>query len=161
MLNLRPAADSDRESIWQIFHEVVAGGDAFAFAPDTSRENALAYWFSEEKRVFVAEEDGEILGSYYVRPNQKGGGVHVANAGYMVISVARGRGIARAMAEHSLEEAQRLGFRAMQFNCVVSTNASAVHLWKQLGFDIVGTLPGAFLHPRQGYVDVYVMYRNL
>ena len=102
-----------------------------------------------------------VCGSYYLKPNQQGGGAHVANAGYMVSPVARGHHVGRLMAEHSLSEARRIGFRAMQFNFVVSTNESAIHLWKEFGFEIVGTLPGAFRHPQKGYVDVYVMFRSL
>lgn len=102
-----------------------------------------------------------ILGTYILRPNQSGGGSHVANAGFMVSASARGQGLGRAMAEHCLSEARRLGFRAMQFNYVISTNTAAIRLWQDFGFEIVGTLPDAFRHPEKGYVDVYVMYRSL
>ncbi|PYI41802.1 MAG: GNAT family N-acetyltransferase, partial [Verrucomicrobia bacterium] len=109
----------------------------------------------------VAEKDGTVVGTYILRPNQLGPGSHVANAAFIVASNAQGSGVGRAMAEHCLAEARQMGFRAMQFNFVVSTNAPAIHLWKQLGFKIVGTLPGAFRHPEKGYVDVHVMYRSL
>ena len=102
-----------------------------------------------------------MLGTYYLKTNQPGLGAHVCNAGYMVAGQARGRGVGRAMAEHSLEEARRLGYRAMQYNFVASTNEGAIRLWKRLGFDVVGTLPGAFRHEGQGYVDALVMYRHL
>jgi L-amino acid N-acyltransferase YncA len=160
-LNIRPAAEADRDAIWDIFREVVAVGDTYAFDPGMSREEALAYWFGAGTHTFVAENDRRVVGTYILKANQAGPGAHVANAAYMVAEEARGSGVGRKMAEHSLSEARRLGFRAMQFNFVVSTNASAIHLWQQLGFKIVGTLPGAFRHPRAGYVDVYVMFRSL
>ena len=125
------------------------------------REAALAYWFSRHHEVFVADEDTRIVGTYFLRPNQQGGGSHVANCGYITAASAIGRGIARAMSAHSLERAKSRGFRAMQFNFVVSTNERAVRLWQSLGFVIVGRLPQAFLHPLSGYADAYVMYRPL
>jgi L-amino acid N-acyltransferase YncA len=160
-MKIRPAIEGDREAIWDIFHEIVAAGDTYALDPNLSRKEALQYWCEESSRAYVAESGGRVVGTYMLRPNQSGGGSHVANAGFMVSARARGQGIARAMAKHCLSEARRLGFRAMQFNFVVSTNESAIRLWKQLGFEIVGTLPGAFHHPKKGYVDVYVMYRLL
>ena len=161
VLNIRPAKDPDRDTIWEIFHEVIAAGDTYPIDSEMSREDAFAYWFQTGASAFVAEKDGHIVGIYTLHSNQCGGGAHVANAAFMVPAVARGQGIGRAMGEHCLKEARRLGFRAMQFNFVVSTNESAIHLWKQLGFEIVGTLPGAFRHPLKGYVDVYVMFRLL
>jgi L-amino acid N-acyltransferase YncA len=161
VVKIRPATDADHEAIWNVFREVVAVGDTYAFDPGMSREEALAYWFGAGTQTFVAENDRRVVGTYILKANQAGPGAHVANAAYMVAKDARGLGVGRKMAEHSLTEARRLGFRAMQFNFVVSTNASAIHLWQQLGFKIVGTLPGAFRHPRAGYVDVYVMFRSL
>jgi L-amino acid N-acyltransferase YncA len=160
-MKIRAAAQADRGAIWKIFHEVVAAGDTYAIDPEMSREDALAYWFSADTRTYVADSTVGVVGTYILRPNQSGGGSHVANAAFMVALEARGQGIGRAMGEHCLSEARRLGFRAMQFNFVVSTNESAVRLWQQLGFEIVGTLPGAFCHPESGYVDVYVMYCSL
>ena len=160
-LIIRRPTDSDRDAIWEIFHAVVAPGDTYAFDPKISRDDAMRYWFDPNNRVYVAGQDRHIFGTYILRANQSGGGSHVANAAFMVASNARGSGVGRAMAEHCLNEARTLGFRAMQFNFVVSTNADAIHLWKQLAFEIVGTLPGAFKHPTRGYVDVYVMFRPL
>jgi ribosomal protein S18 acetylase RimI-like enzyme len=125
------------------------------------KESALAYWFSTEGEVFVAEDNGEIVGTYCLQANQKGDGSHVANCGYMTAVSATGRGVARAMCAHSLDRARECGFRAMQFNFVISTNERAVRLWQSFGFEIVGRLPGAFQHPAQGYVDAYIMYRDL
>jgi L-amino acid N-acyltransferase YncA len=161
VVKIRPATNADREAIWNIFHEIVAAGDTYAFDPGMPREEALAYWFGAATHTYIAENDRRVVGTYILRANQPGPGSHVANAAYMVAKDARGSGVGRKMAEHSLTEARRLGFRAMQFNFVVSTNASAIHVWQQLGFKIVGTLPGAFRHPRAGYVDVYVMFRSL
>jgi L-amino acid N-acyltransferase YncA len=161
-MKIRLATDADRDAIWNIFQEVVAAGDTYALDPNVSREDALAYWFAPGTHTYVAEQPGiGVAGTYILRPNQCGAGSHVANAGFMVPASARGRGTGRAMAEHSLSEARRLGFRAMQFNFVVSTNTPAIRLWHELGFETVGTLAGAFRHPEHGYVDVYVMYRSL
>jgi ribosomal protein S18 acetylase RimI-like enzyme len=126
-----------------------------------SRDEAFAYWFRDDTRTYVAELNDEVVGTYTLRPNRSGGGRHVSNASFMVDPAAQGRGIGRAMAEHCLNEARRLGYRAMQFNFVVATNEHAVRLWQKLGFDIVGTLPGAFQHPKKGLVDAYVMFRDL
>ena len=161
LFQIRRARKEDREAIWQIFHAVVAGGDTYVFDPNISRRKALAYWLGPKTRCYIAISDQGIVGSYILKANQPGLGSHVANAGFMVSPSARGRGIGRAMAEHCLDEARHLGFRAMQFNFVVATNRTALRLWKDLGFKIVGTLPGAFRHRRRGFVDVYVMYRRL
>jgi L-amino acid N-acyltransferase YncA len=160
-MKIRAATEADCEPIWKIFHEVVAQADTYAFDPDMSRQDALDYWFSPGTHTYVAEAEDRITGTYILRPNQCGGGSHVANAAFMVATSARGQGIGRAMAEHSLSEARRLGFRAMQFNFVISTNTAAIGLWQDLDFKIIGTLPGAFRHPESGYVNVYVMYRSL
>jgi len=171
VLNIRPATDSDRNTIWEIFHEVIASGDTYPIDPEMSRDGALAYWFGNDTHTYVAEldrlkrssfqtdTDQRLAGTYILKPNQSAGGAHVANAAFMVPAVSRGQGIGRAMGEHCLKEARRLGFRAMQFNFVVSTNESAVKLWQKLGMKIVATLPGAFRHPEKGYVDVYVMFQ--
>jgi len=159
-MKIRPATDADRDAIWEIFREVIAAGETYPLEQDISREDAFVYWFQRDARVFVAENNGEIVGSYTLHQNQVAGGAHVANAGFIVSKNARGQGVGRAMGEHCLAEARRLGFRAMQFNFVVSTNQSAVKLWQDLGMKIVGTLPGAFKHPTRGYVDVYVMFQE-
>jgi len=161
-MKIRPGTDADRDAIWNIFHEVAATGDTYALDPNISREDALAYWFAPGTHTYVAEQPAiGVAGSYILRPNQSGGGSHVANAAFMVSANVRGQGIGRAMVEHCLSEARRLGFRAMEFNFVISTNVAAIRLWQELGFKIVGTLPGAFHHPDKGYVDVHVMYRSL
>ncbi len=161
MLEIRSATNKDRDTIWNIFHAIVAAGDTYAFDPKISRDDALSYWFRADAHTYVAERDGRVVGTYILKANQPGPGSHVANAAFMVASDAQGSGVGRRMAEHCLEEARHLGFRAMQFNFVVSTNTPAIHLWEQLGFKVVGTLPGAFRHPQKGYVDVYVMFHSL
>jgi len=140
---------------------ILRAGETYCLPRDTDKENALAYWFSSEREVFVAEDNGEIVGTYCMQANLKGGGAHVANCGYMTAVSATGRGVARAMCAHSLDCARERGFRAMQYNFVISTNERAVRLWQSFGFQIVGRLPGAFQHPALGYVDAYVMYRDL
>ena len=158
---IRSARRDDDEAIWQILESMLRAGESYTLPRDMSREDALAYWFSPGHEVFVAEEDGSTLGTYFLCANQSGGGAHVANCGYVTAKQAMGRGVARAMCLHSLEVARQRGFRAMQFNFVVSTNERAVRLWEALGFATVGRLPGAFLHPAHGYVDALVMYRAL
>ncbi len=158
---IRTAGSEDEDAIWEILEPVLRAGETYTLPRDLSREDALSYWFAPGHDVFVADEEGAILGTYYLRANQRGGGSHVANCGYVTAQHATGRGIARAMCLHSLDVARRGGFRAMQFNFVVSTNERAVQLWTSLGFDTVGRLPGAFLHPTLGYVDALVLYRSL
>lgn len=161
MPEIRRSTESDHDAIWNIFREVIVAGETYPLDPNISREDGLAYWFQRDAHVLVAEDNGEIIGSYTMHANQSGGGAHIANAAFIVAKSGRGRGIGRAMGEHCLAEARRVGFRAMQFNFVVSTNESAVRLWQDLGMKIVGTLPGAFRHPQQGFVDVYVMFQDL
>ena len=161
MLHIRRATAVDSAPIWDIFQSVVVRGDTYAFDPGIGREEGLEYWLHPSNWCYVAEREGRVVGTYILRANQPSLGAHVANAGFMVSPSARGLGVGRGMGEHSLSEARRLGFRAMQFNFVVSTNEPAVRLWQQLGFKIVGTLPGAFRHPGKGYVDAYVMFCSL
>ena len=161
MITVRPAGVADAGAIWTILEPTIRAGETYTLPRDMTREQALAYWQAPGHDVFVAEENGEVVGTYYLRSNQKGGGAHVANCGYMTSFRASGRGVARAMCAHSLGHAKTRGFRAMQFNFVVSTNERAVRLWQSFGFEIVGRLPMAFLHPTSGYVDALVMYRHL
>jgi L-amino acid N-acyltransferase YncA len=161
MVTIREASEPDRDAVWRIFHAVVAGGDTYVFDPETPRDEALAYWFHPGTRTYVAENDGQVVGTYILKPNHPCLGSHVANAAFMVSAATRGLGVGRAMGEHCLSEAHRLGYRAVQFNFVVSTNRSAVRLWERLGFKIVGTLPGAFRHRTRGFVDAFVMFRSL
>lgn len=158
---IRPARAEDAAAIWSIIGPVIRAGETHALDRLMPEADALAYWVGADKQTFVAEDSGRVLGTYYLRANQAGGGGHVANCGYMTHADAQGRGLARSMAEHSLTHARSRGFRAMQFNFVVSSNTRAVRLWLSLGFDIVGTLPLAFEHPTDGFVDAFVMFRQL
>ena len=158
---IREATESDFEGIWPIFQAVVARGDTYVFSPAATRNDAFAYWFGPGVSSYVAEEDGRIIGMYKLIPNQRDRGAHVANASFMVSPERHGQGVGKALGQHCLNEARKAGFKAMQFNFVVSTNTGAVDLWKKLGFRIVGTLPGAFQHASLGYVDAYVMHRFL
>jgi L-amino acid N-acyltransferase YncA len=160
-VRIRPATRDDADAIWSIVEPVVRGGETYTLPRDMTRDDALAYWFAPGHAPFVAEDEGRVIGTYYLRANQQGGGAHVANCGYMTAADAAGRGVASAMCAHSLDEARRRGFRAMQFNFVVSTNERAVRLWRRHGFDIVGRLPEAFAHPTLGFVDALVMFRTL
>lgn len=160
-MRIREATSEDFDRIWPIFREIVAAGDTYAYPTDISTEEAHEAWIEVPQATYVAEDDGQILGTYYLKTNQSGPGDHVCNCGYMVSPAARGRGLATAMCEHSQDLARELGYRAMQFNLVASSNERAVRLWKKLGFDIVGRLPGAFCHPDEGYIDALVMYKWL
>ncbi len=158
---IRPSEPRDNDAIWRILEPTFRAGETYPMPRDISRSDALAYWHSPGHAVFVAEDEGTVVGTYYLRANNRGGGEHVANCGYVVAPDAFGRGVARAMCAHSLDQARRSGFTAMQFNFVIATNERAVRLWQDLGFAIVGRLPGAFRHPRLGLVDAYVMIRSL
>ena len=158
---VRAAKIEDADAIWQILEPMVRAAETYPLPRGMSKEEALAYWMGVDHEVFIAEEDSEIVGTYFLKANQKGGGAHVANCGYVTAAAAQGRGIARMMCEHSIKRAKARGFRAMQFNFVVATNENAVRLWQSCGFEIVGRLPDVFLHPRLGYVDALVMSRTL
>ena len=160
-LTIRPFAEADWPAVWNLFRRVAAAGDVFAYDETTPEAVARKLWVEPPAAAFVAEIDGQFAGTYYVRPNQPGRGNHVANAGYMVADGFRGKGVASAMCGHSLETARRLGFRAVQFNFVVATNAAAVRVWERHGFAVVGRLPGAFRHAERGDVDALVMFRQL
>lgn len=160
-LIIRPAQAKDHDAIWAILKPVFRAGDTYTIDRDISRVDALAYWCGAAHAAFVAEYAGEILGTYYMRRNQAGGGAHVCNCGYMTAKAAQGRGVARAMLDHSLAEAPRRGYRAMQYNFVVATNTRAIATWEKAGFRTVGRLPAAFRHPADGYVDALVMWKDL
>ena len=158
---IRPATPADAAAIWAIIEPMIRAGETYTLDRDMAEGEAIAYWLGTDKETFVAEDEGTILGTYYLRANQAGGGAHVANAGYVTGAAATGRGVARAMGLHSIDHAKARGFRAMQFNFVVSSNVRAVGLWRSLGFEVVGRLPGAFEHPAEGFVDALVMFRTL
>lgn len=158
---IRRAEDRDHDAIWTVLEPVYRAGETYCIPRDITRADALADWFAQPFTVFVAELDGQILGTSHVGANRPGGGSHVANASFATHPQARGKGIARGLVEHAKTWARAQGFRAMQFNFVVSTNLDAVHLWQKAGFEVVGRLPGAFLHPQKGPVDALVMFHDL
>jgi ribosomal protein S18 acetylase RimI-like enzyme len=160
-LAIHPATDNDRDAIWAILEPMIRSGETYTLPRDMNKHQALEYWFAADKETFVWKENGAVLGTYFLKANQQGGGAHVANCGYVTAPAQHGRGIARQMCLHSLERAKERGFRAMQFNFVVSTNERAVKLWTNLGFEIVGRLPFSFEHPKLGFVDALVMYRKV
>ncbi|MEQ8824840.1 MAG: GNAT family N-acetyltransferase [Filomicrobium sp.] len=160
-MDIRPAADEDVKPIWQIIGPVIRAGETYALDRDMTEADAIAYWIGHDRTTFVAEENGKVLGTYYIKPNQAGGGTHICNCGYMTRADATGRGLARAMCQHSLNYARETGFRGMQFNFVVASNTRAIALWQSLGFEIVGRLPGAFHHPTLGDIDALVMFQKL
>lgn len=158
---IHPATDSDRDAIWEILEPMIRSGETYTLPRDMSKPQALEYWFATDKETFAWKENGTVFGTYFLKANQQGGGAHVANCGYLTAAAAQGRGIARQMCLHSLERARERGFRAMQFNFVISNNDRAIKLWTSLDFKIVGRLPLAFEHPTLGFVDALVMYRLL
>lgn len=169
-VKIRRAEENDRAAIWQIIRAVIARGDTYVFSPDTPEEEMTGYWFSPEKYVYVAVSEPpasaggpreQILGTYWLKPNQPGLGDHIANGAYMVSTDAAGKGVGKQMASHSIEEAKALGFRAIQFNFVVKSNTVAVNLWKSVGFEIIGEIPCAFRHSTNGLTNAYIMYRKL
>ena len=160
-MNIREATKQDWGLIWPIFHEIVKAGETYAYDEDTTAEQAEKIWLDVPRKTYVFEESGEILGTYYLKTNQAGPGSHVCNCGYMVSSRARGKGLATSMCEHSQKVARELGYKAMQFNFVASSNEGAVRLWGKHGFKTAGCLPRAFKHPVKGYVDALVMYKWL
>jgi L-amino acid N-acyltransferase YncA len=160
-LVLRPAEAADWPAIWPFFRLIVEAGESYPYPSDMPEPEARVVWMEAPAATYVAERGGQVVGSYYIKLNQLGRGSHVCNCGYMVDPAARGGGVATAMCLHSQDEARRLGFLAMQYNLVVSTNEAAVHLWRKLGFEEVGVLPRAFDHARLGLVDALVMYRWL
>jgi len=160
-MRMREATEADFEEIWPIFHEIASAGETYAYPQDISKEEARRLWMHLPGKTYVAQEESQILGTYYIKTNQAGPGSHVCNCGYMVNSKARGRGLATAMCVHSQNMAIELGYKAMQFNFVATSNEEAVRLWNKLGFETVGRLPMAFNHPTKGYIDALVMYKWL
>jgi len=161
-MKIRPAGfERDENEVWGIFRSVIETGDTYVFDPETPRSDLRKLWFADYMKTYVAEDEGAILGTYILKPNQSGLGSHIANGSFMVHPKAQGKGIGKAMCEHSLIVAKKLGYRAMQFNLVVSTNVGAIKLWEKFGFEIIGTIPDAFDHKTKGFVEAHIMYRAL
>ncbi len=160
-MNIRPAHAADFEAIWPILRDVFRAGETYAVDPQINKDACRDYWMTTPAATYVAEDEGTILGTYYIRTNQPGGGAHICNCGYVVAEAARGQGLARQMCENSQQEARALGYHAMQFNFVLANNTGAVGLWRRLGFDTIGTIPDAFDHPQDGMVDAFIMHKRL
>lgn len=158
---IRKVTSADYDAVWDIFSQVIHSGDTYVFRPNTPKKDLAGLWLASNMHTYVYEKNGTILGTYFIKANQIDLGSHIANAGYMVHPNAQGKGIGKQLCEHSLDEARKLGFKAMQFNLVVSTNEGALHLWKKIGFEIVGTIPKAFEHRELGLIDAHVMYMEL
>lgn len=160
-ISIRRFEEQDWPQVWGVLEPVFRAGQTYAFPPQISAAEAHRAWVEVPLCTYVAEADGQVVGTYYLKPNQPGQGAHVCNCGYVVAASQRGRGIAAGMCRHSLAEARAQGFKAMQYNLVVSTNEDALHLWMKMGFEVAGRLPKAFKHPQLGYVDALVMYQWL
>lgn len=161
MVKIRDARDADKAAIWRIIREVIAGGNTYVFDPKSSESEMLGYWFTPDKHNYVAELGGEIVATFWLRAHNPGLGKHVGNAAYMVSPSAHGKGIGKKIGLWSLDEARRLGFESMQFNFVVKSNAVAVKLWQDIGFQIIGEIPDAMYHSTNGLTNAYIMYRKL
>lgn len=162
MISIRAFEADDWKAVWEILQPVFKSGESYAFSPAITEQEACRVWVDKPSATFVAvDKDNAILGTYYIKANQPALGSHVCNCGYIVAENARGKGVATDMCAHSQKVAISRGFRAMQYNLVVATNAGAIRLWKRQGFDVVGRLSGAFRHPRLGFVDALVMYKEL
>jgi ribosomal protein S18 acetylase RimI-like enzyme len=161
MITIREYRAEDKEQIWEIIKSVITTGDTYVYAADSPKEKMLEYWCAADKKTYVALFENKIVGSFYLKDNQPDLGSHIANAGYMVAPEAKGKRVGRMMAEFSLEEAKKLGYKAMQFNFVVKSNEIAVKLWQSLGFEIIGEIPEAFQHAEKGLTNAYIMYRQL
>ncbi|MFL0683490.1 MAG: GNAT family N-acetyltransferase [Algoriphagus aquaeductus] len=160
-ISFRKAQEEDKDSLWQLIQPIIRKGGTYVFDPQISEESMMKYWLNSDKKTFVAESDGEILGTFYIKPNQPDLGNHICNAGFMVSEKASGKGLGKAMGKFALGEARRLGYLGMQFNFVIKTNENAVKLWKSLGFEVIGEIPEAYRHPQLGLVPALIMYQKL
>ncbi len=160
-VNIREANANDWDAIWEFFSKIVRFGDTYAFDTELDKQQGFALWMTAPRKTFVIEADGKVLGTYYLKTNHSGPGKHVCNCGYMVHPMARGKGLASLMCEHSQQIATELAYRAMQFNFVASSNIGAIRLWERHGYEIVGRLPGAFNHPSLGFIDALLMFKQL
>jgi len=156
------ASEADFDSIWPMFHEVVQGGDTYVYAPNITKEDAKKVWFAPNFYTYVLKEKGIVAGAYVIRPNHRDLGSHISNAAYVVDKKYRGRGYGKAMGMHSFIEAVKHGYKAMQFNYVISTNEVAIELWKNIGFQVIGIVPEAHQHQKLNrLVDIYIMHKQL
>lgn len=161
MIDIRKAAATDHDQIWMIIQQVISRGDTYVFDPESTREKMLDYWCGPDKHTYVATLNGNVAGTFVLKDNQPDLGSHIANASYMTLASAARQGIGKTMCVFSLEEAKRLGYKAMQFNIVIKSNERAVRLWQTLGFTIIGEIPEAFNHKQHGLTNAYIMHRKL
>lgn len=160
-INFRKATLADRHALWQIIQPVIRQGGTYVFSPESDEDKIMGYWLGRDKHTYVAEIEGKIVGTFFIKDNQPDLGNHICNAGFIVDPNTTGQGIGRQMGLFALNEAKRLGYQAMQFNFVVSTNTHAVRLWQSLGFQVIGEVPDAYRHPELGFVSALVMYQKL
>lgn len=160
-MKINEITEQDFQLFWPVFKQIIQAESSYAFEPSMAIDAAYQLWCLSPDKCFVMKEDQRVLGSYYIKANAAGPGGHIANCGYMVAPESRGKGVARKMCQHSQEVALSLGYRAMQFNAVVSSNTVAIQLWEKLGFTIIGTVPNAYKHKTLGFIDSYIMYKPL
>ncbi|GAA4276696.1 GNAT family N-acetyltransferase [Aquimarina mytili] len=160
-MKIREATPKDYDTIWEIFEKVIKTGDTYVFDPQTQKKDLTKHWFASYMKTYVLEEQGKVIGTYIIKPNQIDLGSHIANCSYMVHPNYHGKGAGKMLCEHSLQNAKEMGYKAMQFNIVVSTNIAAVKLWQKYNFEIIGTIPKGYKHSSLGYVDAYIMYREI
>ena len=161
MIEIRKAIDSDKEDVWKIIQQVISGGDTYVFSPDSSKEKMLSFWFGNDRHTYVATSAGKIVGTFLLKDNQPDLGSHVANGAYMTSPASTGQGVGKLMGEYSIQEAKRLGYKAIQFNIVIKSNTRAVKLWQKIGFEIIGEIPDAFNHRQLGMTNAYIMYSKV
>lgn len=161
MIQIDKTTEADFDKIWDIFQPIIQAGGTYVYSPDTTKEEALSIWFDKSYDTYLATLDGDVVGAYVIRPGHRDLGAHISNAAYIIADKYRGKGYGELLGKHSIEQARKLGYKAMQFNYVVSSNKIAINLWRKIGFSIVGTIPSAYNHPKLGYIDIHIMYRKI
>ncbi|GJL92468.1 GNAT family N-acetyltransferase [Hyphococcus sp.] len=160
--NVIEQTEADWREVWRVIEPAFRAGESYPLPRDVSEASAKRYWTKLDGYNAIARDGaGEVIGVYYLRPDQGGPGDHICNAGYVIAESARGKGYASALCLQSQEQARRMGFRGMKFNLVVAANAAAIKAWKRAGMEIIGTVPGAFRHPTRGTVDAHIMFKAL
>jgi ribosomal protein S18 acetylase RimI-like enzyme len=160
-MQIRIATEDDFDAIWPLLRDVFRAGTTYAVDPAITKDQARVYWISDAAATYVATCADRVVGTYYIKTNQPGGGAHICNCGYIVSPDARGQGLASQMCKASQTQARALGYTAMQYNFVLESNAGAVRLWHRHGFVTIGTIPDAFHHPTDGMVRAFVMHKQL
>lgn len=161
MLNILNATEIDFDEIWNIFQPILKKSGTYVYSPETTKNEAYSIWFDKTYDTYIAKVGDEVAGAYVIRPGHRDLGSHICNAAFIVADKFRGNGYGKTLGEHAINQAKKLGYKAMQFNYVVSSNHVAIDLWKKLGFAIVGTIPAAYNHPEKGYIDIHIMHRKI